>query len=341
MDYGRLVGDAWRTTLRNRYLWGLALFAGGAVGVGTRDAGPRIMPGRQAGWIGDRAGDATAAGGAGPLGALRQGDWRLEAASERAQAVIQEAAQWAVANAGLVIVGAVLVALLAVALLALGLIARGGMAEATVDLATGQTSSLRRMWRAGTRLAWRYAGLWLLLAAVALVVGALVGGLVAAGVGAATATGMPRVVWGLGALVAIPAALMAAVAAIALAITVAYAERAIYAEDAGPIDALKAGWRVLRANLGTSALLWLVNLALSIGIGVVIALGAMLLVGVLGGTGAALWFTTGWSAPLVAYGALGVAAVASALLLAGAVVNTFFWNYWSLAYVRLTGAARA
>jgi len=235
------------------------------------------------------------------------------------------------------VAGAVLVALLAVALIVLGLIARGGMAEATVDLATGQGSSLHRMWRAGKRLVWRYAGLWLVLGVAGLTLAALVGGTVAAGIGAAAATGMSGVIRGFGMLIAIPFALAAAAAAIALSIIVAYAERAIYAEDAGPIEALKSGWRVLRGNLATSALLWLLNVALSIGAGILLALTGMLVIGALGAAGAAMWFTTGWSAALFTYSAAGVMAVFAAALLACAVVNTFFWNFWSLAYVRLTG----
>lgn len=160
MDYGSLVGDAWRTTWRNRYLWGLALFAGGAVGVSK---GGLDWNGGMDGGRGDRAWErvpesVTANGGfdwsdVGPLGALRRGDWRMEEAGARAQVFAQNAAEWAAASAGWLVAGAALVALLAVALVVLGLIARGGMAEATVDLATGQRSSLGRMWRAGTRLA--------------------------------------------------------------------------------------------------------------------------------------------------------------------------------------------
>jgi hypothetical protein len=344
MDYGTLIGDAWRTTWRNRYLWGLALFAGGAVGVsrGGLDWG---------GGLDGRAGDRTWEGvrdavrtnggvdwsEVGPLGALRRGDWRMEEAGVRAQEFVQNAAQWAAANAGWLILGAALVAVLALALVVLGLIARGGMAKATVDLANGGSSSLSRMWRAGTRLAWRYAGLWLILAALAIAVASIVGGIVAAGIGAAAVTDAPRMVWGIGALIGVPFALAAAVAGIALSVIVAYAERAIYAEDAGPVEALKVGWRVLRGNVTASLVLWLVNVALSIGVGIAIALGGMALVGVLGSAGAALWFTTGWSWPLIAYGTLGIGAVVAVALVVGAVVNTFFWNYWTLAYVRLTG----
>src|SRR5688572_7425853 len=32
MDYGTVVKDAWRLTLRHRFLWILGIFAGGAVG---------------------------------------------------------------------------------------------------------------------------------------------------------------------------------------------------------------------------------------------------------------------------------------------------------------------
>jgi hypothetical protein len=344
MDYGTLVGDAWRTTWRNRYLWGLALFAGGAVGVSRGGVGwNRGWNRSDADRPWERVNEAVRTNGTldwsevGPLRALRSGDLQMEQAGARAQELVQNAAQWAVANAGWLVAGAALLAALMVGLVVLGLIARGGMAEATVDLATGQRSSLGRMWRAGTRLAWRYAGLWLLLAAVAIALVAVIGGTVAAGIGAAAATGAPRVFWGIGALIAIPFALAAAVGGIALSVTVAYAERAIYAEDAGPIEALKAGWRVLRGNLGASALVWLLNVGISIGVGIVVALGGMALVGVLGSAAAAIWFTTGWSAALVAYGAVGVMGLVSAALVAGAIVNTFFWNYWTLAYLRLSG----
>jgi hypothetical protein len=257
------------------------------------------------------------------------------------QTAVSGAVAWGVAHAALIAAGIALLVVLALGLMVLALIARGGMAEATVDLATGRPSSLGRAWRTGTRLVWRYAGLWLVLAGIAIAIAAVVGGTVAAGVGAAAVTGMPRLFIGLGALIGIPFALAAIVGGIALSVVVAYAERAIYAEDAGPIDALRAGWRTLRASPGTSALLWLINVALAIGVGIAAALVGLVLLAVVGGAGFALWSAAGWSAALFAYGALGLVLLLAAALAFGAVANTFFWNYWTLAYVRLTGRTDA
>src|SRR6266542_2514105 len=342
MDYGALIRQAWTTTWRNRFMWVLALFAGGTVGIGGRN---------WFGWLGpaprwDRMGDGRTLNDIGPLRAWRNGEaWRLPDVFDRTQETVRDTIQtivaWSVANVGLIAASVALIAMLVLGLIVLALIARGGMAEATVDLANGRRSSLGRAWRTGTRLVWRYAGLWLLLAGIALAVAAVVGGMVAAGVGAAALTGAPRVFAVLGALVAIPLALMGIVGGIGLSVTVAYAERAIYAEDAGPIEALRAGWRTLRANVGTSALLWLINVAMAIGIGIVGTMAGLILLAVLGGAGPAIWAAAGWSAPLIAYGALGVLALVAVALTAGAMANTFFWNFWSLAYVRLTGSARA
>ena len=340
MDYGTLIRQAWMTTWRNRFMWVLALFAGGTVGIGGRNwfgwrgTAPRL----------DRLGDGGALGDIGPLRAWRNGEtWRLPEAFDRTQGVVRETIQsivaWSLSHVGLIAAGAALMVMLVLGLVVLALIARGGMAEATVDLANGRSSSLGRAWRAGTRLAWRYAELWLLLAGIALAIAAVVAGTVAAGVGAAALTGAPRVFAVLGAVVAVPLALAGIVGGIGMSVTVAYAERAIYAEDAGPIEALRAGWRTLRANVGTSALLWLINVAMAIGIGMVSAMVGLILLAIVGGAGFAIWAAAGWSAPLIAYGALGVLAIGAVGLAAGAMANTFFWNFWSLAYVRLTGGS--
>ncbi|HEU5316631.1 MAG TPA: hypothetical protein VFX49_11015 [Chloroflexota bacterium] len=335
MDYGALIRQAWETTWRHRFMWVLALFAGGAVGAGGRN-GMGFRFGGPRGW--DRIGERTDAGDFGPFRAWRGGEgWRLPDGAEGVQRVAEGLVQWGIAHIALIAAGIALLVMLGIGLLVLALIARGGMAEATVDLATGRSSSLGRAWRTGTRLIWRYAGLWLVLAGIGLAVAIVVGGTVAAGVGAAALTGAPRLFAVLGALVGIPLALAAIVCGIALSVVVAYAERAIYAEDTGPIDALRTGWHTLRANLGTSALLWLINLAMVVGIGIVGALIGLTLVVALGGAGVAIWAAAGWSAPLFAYGAVGALALLAAALTAGAVANTFFWNYWSLAYVRLTG----
>ena len=141
----------------------------------------------------------------------------------------------------------------------------------------------------------------------------------------------------LGALIGIPLILVGIVAAICLTIVVAYARRAIVAENLGPVAAFQHGWNLLRAHPGASALLWLVNVALSAGAGIAVGLAMLLALGVLGGIGFALWMAAGFSAPTIAYGSVVLLALLASGMVLVAVANTFFWNYWTLAYLRLTG----
>ncbi len=60
------------------------------------------------------------------------------------------------------------------------------------------------------------------------------------------------------------------VAAVAASIVLTYAERAIAIEDVGTIEAIQAGWRLFRGQLGESLLAWVVNAGLSIAAALVI-----------------------------------------------------------------------
>jgi hypothetical protein len=74
---------------------------------------------------------------------------------------------------------------------------------------------------------------------------------------------------------------------------------------------------VFSAHLSTSLLIWVVSLLLSVGVGAVaaMAIGALVL-----SAGAAL---------------------IALLVVVAAIANTFFWNYWTLAFMRLDSPATA
>jgi hypothetical protein len=98
---------------------------------------------------------------------------------------------------------------------------------------------------------------------------------------------------------------------------------------------------VTRAHLGESLLTWLVNLGLALATGIAIVVGLLGAVLLLGGIGAALYAVAGFSAPTLAYiGLGGLVFLIGALTLAG-IANTFFWTFWTLAYLRLSGRAGA
>jgi hypothetical protein len=312
VEYGTLVRDAWRLTWRHRFLWLIGLFAGG---LGS-------MPGGGGRWRMEPS----------PAGAAGVGETAGRAASE--------AAAWVAAHAALVGLALAAVLLLGLGLLALSLVAQGAMARATADLAEGRPTGAGAAWRAGLRLVWRYAGLWLTLIGAALALVALFGGLVLiVRFGLYPVSPVAAVL--LAVLVGLPLLLAAIAGGVAASVVVIFAQRAIALEDLGPLGALRAGWRLLRGHLGESLLTWLIALGLGIGIGMAALFGLGALFAVLGGVGVGLWALAGLSAPTFAYGALAGLALLAALLLAVGVANTFLWNYWTLAYLRLNrrGAA--
>jgi hypothetical protein len=314
VDYGELIRRSWRMVWRHRFLWVLGLFAASTVGscAPTGGGGPAQY----------QVGPRDVEGLPPQLeSALRQIPWEW-LASWQALALIVVAA-----------------ALLGLAFLIISLIAQGAMSEATANLALERDSTLGGAWRTGLRLFWRYLGLWLVLigvgllavAATALAVGAMVA---MASLAGDTARWVFIVV---GALLGLAALLLAAPAFIALTIVAAFAQRAMAVENVGPLSALETGFRLVRSHLGTSALAWLINLALSIAAGAVIVAAAIVLAIPLGGIAAVLYTTTGMSVATVSYAAVGIVTFGLALWLVGGAINSFFWSYWTYIYLRLTG----
>jgi hypothetical protein len=116
---------------------------------------------------------------------------------------------------------------------------------------------------------------------------------------------------------------------------------AIAAEDVGPVAALRSGWRLLRLHIGESLLAWLINVALAIGAAIALVAGVLSALLALLGVGAAISEAPGFDTPTFVYmGLAALALLAVGLTLVG-VANTFFWNYWTLAYLRLSGRAPA
>jgi hypothetical protein len=353
MEYGKLIRDAWAITWRYRFLWVLGLLAGGSAG----------LPGLNGGGGGGERGQAA------PVGPTD-----LEQVNPALAAAARDFSTWATANVGLLIAIGAIVALVFVALLVLSFVAQGGMAEATADLALGRTSSFARAWSAGVHLFWRYVGLWLILALATILVAMAVAFVAGTAFAAATFGQSPGLAIAVVAVAIIalivgfdylvvrllpantaPAWLILAVAtlfalplftvvvamALLLSVVVAFAQRAIAVENVGPVTSLRSGWSLMRAHLGDSLITWLINVGLTLAFGVACLAGAIGLVVVLGGIGALVFAVAGFSAPTIAYFGLGsIVFVAIALTIIG-IANTFFWTYWTLAYLRLSGRAAA
>jgi hypothetical protein len=287
----------------------LALFAGGAAGVSTGG-------GRNASWQTNRN--------------------EIDRVAPNVSRFAQELGQWAEAHIGLLITAGLVAALVALTLLVVCFIAQGGMAKATLELGTGHPATFAQAWQAGLHFFWRYAGLWLTLAVLGVAIAFVIGLALALAAGFGVLTGRWETSFAMMLTLGLPVIAAGLAAAIGLNIVVAYAQRAIAAEDTGPLGALAAGWTLLYGHVRQSLLAWVVALGLTVVAGLAAGIAIALSAGLVVLFGAMLWGLAGMGSALVVYGALGALVVLALGLVLLAISNTFFWNYWTLTYLRLS-----
>jgi hypothetical protein len=315
VQYDKLIRDAWALTWRSRFLWILAVLAGGGVGVPAFNAlpGPSVHTGAPA---------------------------QSPEIPPQLAAFLESAAAWALANVALLVTVGILLTALLLVLLVASFVAQGGMARATADLATGRPSSFGGAWGAGVHLFWRFVGLWLVLVLTGVVAAALVAAVAAAVVGVYMAA-TPAAGIALGVLLGLPLVAVVLVGGLCVSVIVAFAQRAIAVEDVGPFGALRSGYWLMRVHLGESALTWLINFGLAVACGAACLVGFVVTLLVLGGFGVAIFAIGGIGTLSIAYVGTGGALLLLGTLLVSGISNTFFWSYWTLAYLNLSGRAIA
>ena len=305
MSYGDLIRDAFRITLRNRFLWFFGFFAGSAFfnfpsGGGNFDT------------------DDFEQSGTGP------------------SALAAQVGPGVFDNAALV-VGLVVVVLLVVLLfIVMSIISQGALSESVAAIDRGEGRRFVSTFRAWLSNFWRVLGYYVLFFLIA--VGLLVAigvpiALVIGGTFAATqSTGARVLVAGLAGLVGLVLLILIFVP---LHVISQYALREIVVRRARVFGSVGSGYGVFRRNLGRSLLLWLINLLLMIGVGIALLV-AVLLVGlVLFIPTIALALAEYTTAAIVAGVVAGVILLPILLIASGA-AGTFGHAYWTLAYLRLT-----
>lgn len=313
MNYADLVRDAFRTTWRNRYLWFFGLFAG--VG-GTSNFNFNFPPG------GGGAEDDFEQGGA---SAPSFGQFPFEDP---------------ISGAGLAaLLGIFLLGLLLFLIfLVLVVISNGGLADSVAAIERGNRRGFGSTWRAGTARFWRVLGyyvLFFLIGLALLIAIAAPLGLVVAAVFAGTdATGARVISVVLAALVAIP---LLVIAFVSLSIVSQFALREIVVRGQRVIASIGGGLRIFWQNLGRSILVWLIQIALVIvaTIGLVLA-GAV--VGLILFLPTILLSVAEYATAAVIMGIIAGVILVPILIVAAAALGTFYHAYWTLAYLRITGA---
>jgi hypothetical protein len=300
MEYGVVLREAWRVTWRHKYLWLLGALAAEAGGL------------------------SLSAGGSVP----NSYRWSVPLDEGGVGAFFLD--HWV----ALLVIG-LGVAVLSLGLAILSVICSAGLV-AGVDNAFMRRpgASLSIAWRRGVRLFWKQLGLWLLTGLIALV------GILALCLGflplililALTHADMVAVV-----LCALAGLLLFIVVAIPLVaglqIVSSFANRSLVLDGLGPFASLRAGFRLLLARPGPSVLVYILNLTLSVALGLVLAVAAIIVfLPLLLLTGAAEALPPVWI--LLAVVGLVIVAVMVALK---AVTTTFFSAYWTIAWREIEG----
>lgn len=306
MDFGKVLGRAWKITWRWKILWILGFLA--ALGQGNG--------GGQYNYTFD------------------------ESDFERFGYQFGDSAEQIFALLSGVILGLIcLFLIIGIALWVVSVIARGGLIAGVQQVEEEGATSFGKAWSVGVRKFWTLFGLAVLAAlpmivlviigVILLILGIFVGvGLMdVSEAGGITAIIMVAVICGgflcCGLFIFI----------IVLEQIRIFGERAAILEDLGWIDAFKRGWEVLKDNLGATIILWLIFFAIGIvifGISFVVAIGlAAPLLGLFALTEPGWWLI----GPLCVGGVIGTIIFA----LIRSIVLTFTSASWTLAYREMTG----
>jgi hypothetical protein len=299
MNYGDLIGEAFRIAWRNRYLWFFGLFISGGLASFNVSAPPNPE-------------------GSAPAWLVALGRWAQE-------------------NIVLAVtLGAGVLLVFLIAFIGLGLISTGGLADTIAAIARGERRNFASTWRAGVRNLWRvlgYGALFFLIGLVPLIVIGAPAALGIFGIVAATQSEVLRVLFI--PLIGLAAFALLLVVTVALYLVGQLALRELVIGGRGIVASMGSGYRLFRRNLGHIIVVWLIQFGIALAATVVVSTVAFVVnlaqtFGFL-----ALSFTAPY--PLVVGLAVGVGLIVSLpLILLWAAFGVFNHAYWTLAYLRLT-----
>ena len=307
MNYGNLIGDAFKITLRNRYLWFFGFFAGGTTGFNV----PTNVP---------------SGGGNFNLDDFQQSSTMLSAAQ------FGQGLGNGVIIAGLVVV----VLILALFFFFMAVVSQGALADSVAAIDRGDRRGFGSTFRSGLGNFWRVLGYFVvfiliaigLLLVIGIPVALLIGGTFVAtqAVGARIAVAV---------VVGLVAVLALIVVFVPLSIVGQYALREIVVRRERILGSVGSGYAIFRRNIGRSLLILLIQVGLSIGIAIAFLL-AILIVGLVLALPAIALAVAGSSTGVWIAGGIALLIFIPLFLVATGAIGTFSHAYWTLAYLRLT-----
>ncbi len=306
MDYGELLSATFRISWRAKYLWLFGLFALSLDGCNPSSSSYQFS--------GDGGGEG--------VGSFSGG------------------VDFVAGNWGWLLALGLVVFVLGFLLFALSVIMTAGLVAGADEAYRGvEGRGARRSWRRGFERFWPLLGLFLLLL-LAGILTLLVLGVMAVVVVFVLLQNFE--VSGSAVIALVGLAVLLALALIpflvVIQIVVSWSARSLILDGTGVFASLGRGWRLFRAQTGSSLLVWALNLGLSIAVGLIlaipmIALGIPLILAIVVGEDQGPW--------LIPLAALGGLVLGAAVLLLKAVLTTFFSTYWTIAYRKLQGATES
>ncbi len=299
MDYGKVIGRAWKITWRWKVLWVFGFLVG--LGQGGSGGSNNFR------WVEDR--------------------WRGFGFVERIPPGV------VVLLIALVCVGL----LVGIVLWVLSVMGRGALVGGVQQVEEEGSTDLGRAWGVGVRRFWTLFGISVLtglpIFILALLTVAAFVGPILAEVGISAGRQEPTGIFALSCLCGAPICCATIMVAIVLSQIRMYAERAAVLESLGWMDAFQRGWQVLRENIGSTVVFWLVFFVIGLVFAAVVGGGLLALIApfvvLLTQTEPGFWMLI----PICGGGLLFM--VIGALV--GSVVQTFTSATWTLAYREMVG----
>ena len=309
MNYGDLIRDAFRITLRNRFLWFFGFFAGGT--------------------------------GSNFLGNVPSGGGNFNPDDFRQSSTMLSAIQLGqgLSNAVLIVGIVIVVLILALFFIFLAIVSQGALADSVAAIDRGEGRRFGTAFGSGMGNFWRVLGYYVLFFLVALgllVVIAIPVALLVGGTFAATQSTGARI--SVAVVVGLLAFLLLIVVFIPLSIIAQYALRDIVVRRERVLGSVASGYSLFRRNIGRSLLLWLIQIGLSIGIAIAFIL-VILIVGLVLFIPTIALAVAGSSTGAVIAGVIAGLILLPILLVLSGAIGTFSHAYWTLAYLRLTSGA--
>ena len=307
MDYGNLIGDAFRLAWRNRFLWFFGLFISGGFAALNVSVPPN-----------PKTSTENSTTGGVPVWLFNLGQWARE------NIVVA------------ITLGVVILVLIIVVFYVFWMISSAGLSDSVAAMERGERRGFGSTWRAGVGNLLRMFLLLVLFFLIGLVLSTLIVGPAALGifgiVAATESVGLRVLFISLIGLVAF-ALYLAVFLAQYLILQLAIRELVIGRQ--GVIASVSGGFLLFRHNLGRVLVVWLIQFGIAAAVGIAISTVAF----VVNITQTFGFIALSYAAPypLVVGLAVGVGLLLSLpLIMIYAVFGVFNHAYWTLAYLRLT-----